>query len=160
MADLRARVRADLRARIVATGGAGMADERLSDDVDALFRAALATDDAGALLLPHLLADDWQPELALRLSSHRGGLTARLLVGIKRRILLPLTRWLFEYTLENFRRQHRLNLALMACLQALAVDHARVSRELAELRVRAEGAEGAAGMRASHQSREGERRGS
>jgi len=42
--------------------------------VDALFKAALANDDPGALLLPHLLPDDWQPDLALRLSSHRGGL--------------------------------------------------------------------------------------
>lgn len=140
MADVRARVRADLRARIVAASGPGtsgaadLADERLFADVDALLRAALANDDAGALLLPHLLTDDWQPELALRLSSHRGGLTARLMVGIKRRILLPLTRWLFEYTLENFRRQHRLNLALMACVQTLAIEHAKLSREVAELR--------------------------
>jgi hypothetical protein len=134
MADVRARVRQDLRAKLVAAGAAAMADERLFAEVDALLRAALANDDAGALLLPHLLTDDWQPELALRLSSHRGGLTARLLVGIKRRILLPLTRWLFEYTLENFRRQHRLNLALMACVQTLAVEHARMANELAELR--------------------------
>jgi hypothetical protein len=136
MADVRARVRADLRAKIVAAGATEMADERLFADVDRLLRAALAHDDAGALLLPHLLTDDWQPELALRLSSHRGGLTARLLVGIKRRILLPLTRWLFEYTLENFRRQHRLNLALMACVQTLATEHARLAREVDELRAR------------------------
>jgi hypothetical protein len=136
MADVRARVRADLRAKIVASGATEMADEQLFADVDALLRAALAHDDAGALLLPHLLTDDWQPELALRLSSHRGGLTARLLVGIKRRILLPLTRWLFEYTLENFRRQHRLNLALMACVQTLAIEHARLARDLADLRAR------------------------
>ena len=146
MADVRARVRAEMRARIVAASAAGgtgadgtsvaadLADERLFADVDALLRAALANDDAGALLLPHLLTDDWQPELALRLSSHRGGLTARLMVGIKRRILLPLTRWLFEYTLENFRRQHRLNLALMACVQTLAIEHAKLSREVAALR--------------------------
>ena len=137
MADVRARVRAEVRARIVATGGPGaadLADERLFADVDALLRAAWANDDAGALLLPHLLTDDWQPELALRLSSHRGGLTARLMVGIKRRLLLPLTRWLFEYTLENFRRQHRLNLALMACVQTLAIEHAKLSREVAALR--------------------------
>ena len=56
------------------------------------------------------------------------------MVGIKRRILLPLTRWLFEYTLENFRRQHRLNLALMACVQTLAIEHAKLSREVAALR--------------------------
>jgi hypothetical protein len=134
MADVRARVRAQLRARLLASGAQDFADERLFDNVDALFRAAVANDDRGALLLPHLIQDDWQPELALRLSSHRGGLTARLLVGVKRRVLLPVMRWLFEFTLENFRRQHRLNLVLMACLQTFAIEHARLAREVAELR--------------------------
>jgi hypothetical protein len=131
MADVRGRVRAALRARLVASGARELADERLFDE---LFRAALANDDPGALLLPQLLADDLQPELALHLSSHRGGLSARLLVAIKRRILLPLTRWLFEYTLENFRRQQRLNLTLMACLQSFAIEHARLTDEVAQLR--------------------------
>jgi hypothetical protein len=134
MAEVHARVRAALRARVEAAGATELADERLFDDVDAIFRRALANDDRGALLLPQLLQDDWQPELALRLSSHRGGLTARFMVGVKQRVLLPLTRWLFEYTLENFRRQHRLNQVLMACLQTLAVDHARLAREVADLR--------------------------
>jgi len=141
MADVQARVRTALRARLVASGARDLADQGLFDDVDALFKAALANDHPGALLLPHLLPDDWQPDLALRLSSHRGGLTARLLVGIKRRVLLPLTRWLFEFTLDNFRRQHRLNLALMACLQTFAVEHARLTREVSELRAAADARE-------------------
>jgi hypothetical protein len=136
MAEVQARVRATLRARLQAAGATELADEQLFDEVDAIFRRALANDDRGALLLPHLLQDDWQPELALRLQSHRGGLAARFLVGVKQRVLLPLTRWLFEYTLENFRRQHRLNQALMACLQTLAIDNARLTREVAELRAR------------------------
>jgi hypothetical protein len=140
MADVHARVRAELHARLVAGGASDLADARLFDDVDALFRAAVASDARSALLLPHLLPDDWQPELALRLASHRGGLTARLLVGIKRRVLLPLTRWLFEFTLDNFRRQHRLNLVLVACLQTFAIEHARLAREVAALRTEAEAA--------------------
>jgi hypothetical protein len=134
MAEVHARVRAELRARLLAAGAQDLADDRLFDDVDALFRAAVANDNRVALLLPHLLPDDWQPELALRLTSHRGGLTARLLVGIKRRVLLPLTRWLFEFSLDNFRRQHRLNLVLIACLQTFAIEHARLAREVADLR--------------------------
>jgi hypothetical protein len=137
MADVQARVRATLRARLVAAGARDLADDRLFEEVDALFRAALANDYQVALLLPNLLPDDWQPELALRLSSHRGGLTAKLLVGIKRRILLPLTRWLFEFSLDNFRRQHRLNLTLIACLQTFAIEHARLAREVADLRAAA-----------------------
>jgi hypothetical protein len=158
MADVQARVRTALRARLLASGATALAsDERLFDDVDALFRAALANEDPGALLLPQLLPDDLQPELALRLSSHRGGLTARLLVGIKRRLLLPLNRWLFEFTLDNFRRQHRLNLALMACLQTIAVEHARLAREVAELRAAA-GAAGAVGAAADARESEPRRR--
>ena len=67
-----------------------------------------------------------------------------MIVFVKRRLLLPLTRWLFEYTLENFRRQHRTNLALMACLQTLAIENVRLRRELEgrEPRRRAAGAAG------------------
>jgi len=131
MTDLQARVRASLRARLQAAGASEFADAALFDEVDALFRQALANDDRGALILPPLLPDDWQPELSLRLASHRGGLGS-IVVFVKRRLLLPLTRWLFEYALENFRRQHRTNLALMACLQTLAVEHVRLRRALAE----------------------------
>ena len=131
MADLHARVRASLRARLKAAGATEFDDDELFREVDAVFRQALANDDRGALLLPSLLPDDWQPELSLRLTSHRGGLGS-VIVFIKRRILLPLNRWLFEYTLENFRRQQRINLTLMACLQTLAVEHVRLRRELAE----------------------------
>jgi hypothetical protein len=62
-----------------------------------------------------------------------------VIVFVKRRILLPLNRWLFEYTLENFRRQHRTNLALMACLQTLAIENVRLRQQL-------EGRTGAAGV--------------
>jgi hypothetical protein len=135
MADVQARVRAALRARLVASGARELADDRLFEDVDALFREALRHDgNPVGLMLPQLLTEDWQPELALRLSSHRGGLVAKLMVGIKQRVLLPLTRWLFEYTQENFRRQQRLNLTLMACLQTLAIEHARLTQEVAALR--------------------------
>jgi hypothetical protein len=129
MTDIQARVRAQLRARLKASGAAEFSDDQLFTDVDAIFRQALANDDQGALILPALLPEDWHPELSLRLSSHRGGLGA-VIVFIKRRLLLPITRWLFEYTLENFRRQHRTNLALMACLQTLAIENVRLRREL------------------------------
>ena len=35
-------------------------------------------------------------------------------------MLLPLTRWLFEYSQDNFRRQHHLNRILFACIEELA----------------------------------------
>lgn len=131
MAEIRDRLKADLHERLVARGAAEDFDERaIFDEVDALFRRALALDDRHALLLPELLAEPWRPELSLRLKSHRGGLAAATIVFVKRRVLLPLTRWLYEYTHENFRRQERLNHALLASLQSLAAEHARLKRRL------------------------------
>jgi hypothetical protein len=51
-------------------------------------------------------------------------------------VLQPITRWLFEYAQENFRRQARLNHALLACLQALAADHARLAHRVTALEAR------------------------
>jgi len=134
MQDVRERVRAELRARLVARGaGDDFDDPRIFDDVDALFRRALAHDDRHALLLPDLVDGEWRPELSLRLQSHRGGPAGALVVWVKRRVLLPLTRWLFEYARENFARQDRLNAALMACLQSMAAEQAGLRLRVAEL---------------------------
>ncbi len=45
-----------------------------------------------------------------------------------------MTRWLFEYSQENFKRQQHLNRVLFACIEELALDNARLRRELAERR--------------------------
>jgi hypothetical protein len=42
-------------------------------------------------------------------------------------------RWLYEYANENFRRQQQVDVALMACLQTLAADQARLKARLAEI---------------------------
>jgi hypothetical protein len=144
MQAVRERVRTELRDRLVARGAADdFGDPGVFDDVDALFRRALAHDDRHALLLPELLSDEWRPELSLRLTSHRPGMAAALVLFVKRRLVLPLTRWLFEYALENFRRQDRLNVALMACLQSLAADHARLQIRLETLETHLRRREGA-----------------
>ena len=57
--------------------------------------------------------------------------TIRLLAGTSYRLLLPLTRWLFEYSQENFRRQDRLNRVLFACIEELAIENARLRQTLA-----------------------------
>ena len=49
---------------------------------------------------------------------------------VKRRILLPLTRWLYEYTVDNFQRQERVNRMLVACIEELAIENARLRRDL------------------------------
>jgi hypothetical protein len=130
MAEIRERVHASLRDELVARGAeADFADQAVFDEVDALFRRALERD-RHALLVPALLNEPWRPELSLNLTSHRGGLAGSLVLFAKRRFLLPLTRWLFEYALENFRRQDQLNVALLSCLQSLAAEHVKLRREL------------------------------
>jgi hypothetical protein len=52
------------------------------------------------------------------------------LLFLKRRILVPLNRWLYEYTREHFRRQHQVNLLLFACLESLAIENARLRQEV------------------------------
>lgn len=134
MDDVRARVRAALRTRVQASGGSDdFTSERDFAEVDALIRRALAHDDPHALLMPDLLAEPWRPELSLELAGHRGGAAGSIILFVKRRVLLPLTRWLFEYALENFRRQHRLNIALMACVQTLAAEHVRLRQRVEAL---------------------------
>ena len=78
-----------------------------------------------------ILADDedWRLRTHLRFTSHRGVL-GPIIIFVKRRVLLPLTRWLYEYSLENFRRQQRINQLLFACLEELALENARLRKQL------------------------------
>ena len=83
------------------------------------------------LLLPELLdgIHDWELKPQLSLSSHRRVLGPLILL-VKRRLLLPLSRWLLEYARENFRRQQQVNRILFACIEELAVENARLRSEL------------------------------
>jgi hypothetical protein len=54
----------------------------------------------------------------------------RLVLFLKRRVLLPLTRWLFEYSRDNFERQARVNATLMASIETLVVEVVQLRREL------------------------------
>ena len=132
MPRIEAAVRDELRRRLVSRGGPPeFRDAEIFECVhDVLARAAdrRGTD---VLLLPELLADEeaWKPAVELRLSSHRS-VIGPVIVFLKRRLLLPLVRWLFEYTEENFRRQDYVNRIVMACLEELAIENARLRREL------------------------------
>jgi hypothetical protein len=52
---------------------------------------------------------------------------------VKRRLLMPVLRWLFEYSRDNFERQRRLNHVLFACVQELAIETARLRKEVHRL---------------------------
>jgi hypothetical protein len=139
MAEVRARVRQRVRADLARHApGSPLLDSGIFDEAEALFRRAL--DARRHLVVPTLLLDDeeWELATALRFRSHRRS-TGRLVLFLKRHVLLPLTRWLFEYTRDNFERQARVNETLMASIEVLVVEVVQLRREL-----QARGAESAA----------------
>ena len=134
MREVRDRVRADLHARMIAQGAGDDFDSRaVFDAVDDLFAQALAHQDHRALLLPAHFDEPWKPALSVDFPGHRNRLAAGAIRFAKSRLVLPVVRWLFEYAQDNFRRQHRVNVALMATVQTLAADHARLKARLADL---------------------------
>ena len=44
-----------------------------------------------------------------------------------------MTRWLYEYSADNFRRQEHVNRMLVACIEELAIENARLRRDLGRL---------------------------
>ena len=46
---------------------------------------------------------------------------------------MPMFRWLFEYSRDNFERQRRVNDVLFACVQELAIENARLRRDVQAL---------------------------
>ena len=132
MGEIDGDVRTRLRRHLIKRGApADYRDEEIFEAVRAVLARAVDERNLDALLLPELLDADveWQLNTHLALSTHRP-LFGRFILLAKRRILLPMTRWLFEYSQENFRRQHHLNRILFACIEELALENARLRREL------------------------------
>jgi hypothetical protein len=135
MRQIESDARSTIRRRLATHGMPAYNDEQLFEQVRATLQHAADGRDLRVLLLPELLGDDveWSLEPNLKLSSHRPS-TGGAILFVKRRILLPLTRWLFEYSQDNFRRQERLNRVLLSCVEELAVENARLRRDLDTLR--------------------------
>ena len=132
MDDIERDVRNRLRRHIIKRGGAAeYEDEAIFERVRALLGRAVDERNPDALLLPELFDGDaeWELQTHLRLTTHRP-VVGRFILLVKRRLLLPMTRWLFEYSQENFRRQDHLNRVLFACIEELALDNARLRRQL------------------------------
>jgi hypothetical protein len=134
MREIEDRVRDEFRRRVLARGGAPeFQDPDVFRAVDRLLRRAAERPEDHALIPEFLGADaDWRLQTHLRFASHRPVLGPAV-VFIKRRVLLPLTRWLYEYSVENFHRQERLNRMLVACVEELAIENARLRRDLSRL---------------------------
>jgi hypothetical protein len=133
MSELQGRVRERLRTELLRNGGSpDFDDPALFAEVEALLHRATDVGDTNALLLPELLGDPdrWRLETAIRYQSHRTAGPASILIFFKRRVLMPVLRWLFEYSRDNFERQRRVNRVLFACVQELAVETARLRQEL------------------------------
>ena len=132
MADVQGRVRERLRLHLVRHGAAAFEDPALFAEVERLLRASIEAGDSHALLVPELLGEpaSWRLETAMKYGSHRPQASAAVVQFAKRRLLMPILRWLFEYSRDNFERQRRVNQALFACVQELALETARLRREL------------------------------
>lgn len=130
MKEVEAAARRDRRERLVAGGAAGYSDPELFAEVDGILRRAVERS-AHGVLLPEVLPDDeeWRLDTSLRFSSHRP-VVGPAIVFVKQRLLLPLVRWLADYNRDNFRRQQRVNRLLAACIEELAIENARLRREL------------------------------
>jgi hypothetical protein len=133
MDEIERDVRARLRRHLLKTGGAAdYQDQAIFDAVHAQLARAVEGRDLDATLLGELVdADvDWRLQTHLHLTTHRSAAAGRLILFVKQKLLLPLTRWLFEYSQENFRRQDHLNRIMFACIEELALENARLRREI------------------------------
>jgi hypothetical protein len=134
MREIEDEVRHERRTRLLARGGPdAYRDPAVYALVERAIRRAVDRSDVDRQLLmtPELLGEDrtWRLQTHLRFASHRP-VVGGLLVGLKRRILLPLTRWLYEWALENFRRQERVNRVLFAAIEELAIENAKLRTEI------------------------------
>ncbi len=126
---LQAQVREEIRLALVRHGASeAIRDAELFADVDRALREAVTRSHPSALLLPELLGDpaSWRLATSMGYTSHRGGVAATAIIFVKRRVLMPIFRWLFEYSRDNFERQQRVNDVLFACVQELAIENAKL----------------------------------
>ena len=132
IAELQQRVRTRLQADLLRQGASPfLRDDVVFRDVEQLLRQATERSQPSALVLPELLGDPatWRLETALKYQSHRGG-AGGAIIFVKRRILMPILRWFHEFNRDNFERQRRVNQVLFACVQELAIETARLRRDL------------------------------
>jgi hypothetical protein len=130
MADIRMRASAELRERAFDRGNTPeFSDAELFALVEQILRTAVDDADRKVLLLPELIAGNKELTLepSASFTSHRP-VVGPLIVFVKRRVLQPLTQWLYEYSMDNFRRQAQINRIMFAALQTLAIENAKLRK--------------------------------
>lgn len=134
--DVRARVRERLRVELRRHGASeALDDPAVLDAVESLLRRAVDQRHPGAALVTEVLGDPalWRLDTALNFSTHRSGPVGRVILFVKVKILLPMFRWLFEFSSENFARQQRVNQLVFASVQELAIENARLRAQVERL---------------------------
>ena len=109
-------MRERLRGQLVEAGSEAFADPAVFADVEGVMRAAVSTPEHTRPILPELrrarhLAPHDQDGVSIA-PGHRCGIP---ILFVKQRVLMPLLRWLAEYSRDNFERQRRINHVLFAC---------------------------------------------
>ena len=132
MREIEDDLRRERRTRLLAKGAPPeYRDQAIYSAVERVLRQAVEGRDHDASLLPELIPDDeeWRLQTHLKFSSHRKML-GPIVLFLKQRVMLPITRWLYEYSKDNFERQQRINRILFACIEELAIENARLRQEL------------------------------
>ncbi|MGE3576842.1 MAG: hypothetical protein AB7I25_00170 [Vicinamibacterales bacterium] len=135
-AEVRDRVRDRVRVELRRHGASvALEDPAVLGAVESLLHRAAEQQHPGALLLTQILGEPstWRLETALTTRSHRGGAAAAALVFVKTRLVLPVVRWVFEFSRDNFERQQRVNQVLFAAVQELAIENTRLRAEVERL---------------------------
>ncbi len=132
MREIEDDLRRERRTRLLAKGAPPeYRDQAIYAAVERVLGQAVEGRDHDASLLPELIPDDeeWRLQTHLKFSSHRKML-GPIVLFFKQRVMLPITRWLYEYSKDNFERQQRINRILFACIEELAIENARLRQEL------------------------------
>jgi hypothetical protein len=133
MAELRTNMREKIRRRLRANGASeDLNDQAIFQAVDAILNQAVNDAKPGALLLPELFDNPTSSKLEIAVSyqTHRGLIGRVFVRPIKRRILVPIFRWLLDFSRNNFNRQNNINQILFSCIQVLAIENAKLRAKL------------------------------
>ena len=136
MAELHTDVRRRPPERLLPHGAStSFMDPALFAEVERLLQTAANTGDPSGVLLPEFLGDPetWRLQTSMQYRSHRASAMASAVIFVKRQVIMPVVRWLFEYSRDNFERQRRVNQVLFVCVQELAIENARLRRDVRAL---------------------------